>query len=117
MEENIFKTAKFGDKFVTRDGRTALYIYHYDGSDFGNELCVLGKDCGRRFLCYEDNGRFHCHECDEDIVGRRHEEVNTDELEHQATFYKECHLINGKMSDAIYDAFKAGYQKALNNFQ
>lgn len=24
--ENIFEHAKFGDKFVTRDGRTALYI-------------------------------------------------------------------------------------------
>lgn len=55
--DNIFKNAKFGDKFVTRDGRIALFNRHKEGSIAS--LFLEGK--GRLYnyhydgLSYDDN--------------------------------------------------------------
>jgi len=40
MEKNIFKNAKFGDKFVTRDGTILLYI----GTDVDESHTAINED-------------------------------------------------------------------------
>lgn len=64
-KKDIFENAKFGDKFITRDGRMAIYIQSIDG---GHRLLSQQFPSGYTVLT---NGRFFGDSKREyDIVGR-----------------------------------------------
>ena len=59
MSNNIFKDAKFGDKFITRDGRVALFIVKLNLRYFGKiktcYRCII-EDEYDTFYDYDKNG-------------------------------------------------------------
>lgn len=122
MAENIFKNAKFGDKFRTRDGRMAIY------------LCNNIFDCGKVYVVYEGythstrlmkDGHYWATtgvETNDDVVGKWQEPINDKKLDELAEEYDEVRqpnywwTDNGKEcvcnSSEVKEAFKSGYSKA-----
>lgn len=109
---NIFEKAKFGDKFRTRDGRTAVYIKEYYSSLWGRNMHELLIE-NEGFEDYESDGRADVHdgELPIDIIGKWQEPINEEELDRLAMEY-----IKGKQVPAIrvsaYNAYRVGYRKA-----
>lgn len=52
--ENIFEGVKFGDKFLTKSGRVALYI----GKDRYSHNTLIVDDASWSFYAYLDDGTF-----------------------------------------------------------
>lgn len=68
--ENIFKDAKYGDKFKTRDCRVATFIRVHD--DYFNIILI-----GREYLLFSNKGIFLFDDIDDnkehdfDIIGKQ----------------------------------------------
>lgn len=113
--ENIFKDAKFGDKFRTKDGRMALFIQTLNHGEIRNELCVENKDEGRSYYLYKDDGTFYHRHCDNDIVSCWQEPINEEELDKLATEYVK-NIYKDYYCDFLEqegEAYKAGYLKRM----
>lgn len=67
--ENILKSAKFGDRFRTRDGRIAIYVKNYKHGEYLHE-CLVDSEEGAYNVLYNKCGRIYEHESDDDIVGK-----------------------------------------------
>lgn len=111
--KNIFEGAKFGDKFLTRDGRIALYLHECTR--------IFGKDCGHHLVIFTDadayasNGKLWCdkdlkEESEYDIVSRYQEPIDEEKLDEVATDYTN-NVGQGNWQEL--EAYKAGFRKAM----
>ena len=67
MEKNVFKGAKFGDKFMCRNGKMAVYLKDLGGKEYHHLLYL--KDEGD--TTFADNGSYYYDKEDAlDIIGR-----------------------------------------------
>lgn len=119
----IFEGAKFGDKFVTRDGRMAVLIYIpiCPNTEY---YTITTEDCS--FLHYYNNEglivferRDFTKEDKDDIVGYWKEPIDEETLEDLSTNWNENYALHPHLFDDepytyqdVIDAFKYGYRKA-----
>ena len=112
--ENLFASAKFGDKYCTRDGRMAIYIkpnYYLEKPD-GSHWMILEHSLitSRYSKCGSLIGS---DKCSHDIVSRWVESINEEELDKLALEYNDGSLPN----DFDYrNGFKDGYHKAKQEY-
>lgn len=106
----IFEGAKFGDKFKTRDGRMAIFVY----SDGIANVCVVKNV--RAFWAYTDFGEcFAPSTRDMDIVGRWDESIDEEKLDRLADSELDDAFLEEGQEGQRYAAeygFKLGYRKA-----
>lgn len=80
MNKNLFASAKFGDKFKTRDGRMAIYI----GRDHVDDLfpMVLWVELENKYFKFQEDGSVSLSLPDRpiDIVSRWEEPIDEDNL-------------------------------------
>lgn len=125
MEQNIFKNAKFGDKYRTRDGRKAIFlqfdtIVDEDGKDIGNLAYVYtiqdGEYCVNMYGYDADINVVPDTNMGYDIVGEWHEEINEEELDKLAHSLEVQQLLTVPWDDCYeecVECFKSGYRKAM----
>lgn len=127
MMSNMFENAKFGDKFITRDGRKAIVINltkHLQGITMA--LTIEGdKDAFYRFYHEDGTAKKEAGDTDAvDIVSKWKEPVDEEKLEKIANESTELYgkYTYRRMSydsehadikiEGYSDGFKAGYRKA-----
>ena len=109
---NIFENAKFGDKFVTRDGRIAIYAYKHEGRHY------LIVEYYEHIFSWNDNGVSDAPVQKLDIVSEWQEPINDEELDNMATLYrnevvKSCNYNKDELCFLDIDkAYIAGYRAA-----
>lgn len=112
--KNVFENAKFGDRFITRDGHKALYITK--DSDI-HKLCIENG----YVLYYNGDGTYNCfNEFDDyDIVAELNEPIDENELDMIAEKnnpYEMIGLYETYYADKFHlifnEGFKFGYRKA-----
>ena len=130
--ENIFEGAKFGDKFVTRDGKMALYVNH----SYNLELMDIGEIEfeevfleDRQIVMVRKDGVFDYEkeiESPFDIVGKWEDDINDEKLgnimpsRHQIQDYldDEGYLDeNGYFIDTIERAVQIGFEMCYNKLK
>ena len=114
---NLFENAKFGDKFVTRDGRNALYL---SKDEYSMLFAVEGCNC----IVGCDHDGIMMYPCDSgyDIISRYVEPIDEEELDRLAqeaypSDYSSS-LYYDPETDAnieLREAFEKGYRKAKRN--
>ena len=115
--ENIFENAKFGDKFVTRDGIMAIYLGFLEGVGF---TCAIKLENEYQLCDYYYNGRWNEHnhsgENSLDIVGRWQESIDDDELDRLQDELNPNNYGGDAYESGLYfgfqDGFAIGYRKA-----
>ena len=108
MENKLFENAKFGDRFVTRDGRNALYL---SKDEYAMLFAVEGCNCV--IACYHDGTMMYPCDSDYDIISRYVEPIDEEELDEIAKEYEKNYPMDDPCySYYCYDGFKAGYRKA-----
>lgn len=100
----LFEGAKFGDRFVTRDGRNALYILK---DDYAMLFAVEGCKC--IIACYHDGTMMYPCDSAYDIISRYVEPIDEDELDRLARIYEKQYEYCEYFPEEIMEAFKAGY--------
>lgn len=117
MMSSIFENAKFGDKFITRDGRKAIVINlasHFQGITMA--LTIEGdKDAFYRFYHEDGTAKKEAGDTDAvDIVGKWEEPIDEIELEKLAEDYSTHRPYDKRWSEwlACKNAYIAGYRKA-----
>lgn len=122
---NIFENAKFGDKFVTRDGRMAIIVGVYCRV----VSAVLENDWEMvHYYSRNDNGKLNYLFPEKDIVDKWQEEINEEELDRLAkqeglhlVGFNGLNLLTQRNKDHadlhnVYELmemmYKAGYRKA-----
>jgi len=119
-EKNIFENAKFGDEFLTRDGRKAVLITYNQRNK--QDPYVLAVQCYKdelKSICqtFLPNGQKHENiETRNDIVARYKEPLDHAEL--NVVIDSKCwEYENGEVTDISYRdfglGFKEGYKYAL----
>lgn len=140
MKSNIFEGAKFGERFLTRDGQIFSYLGKIE-SLFGHNSCHQGLIENEDLMSYyNDEGKslyaeftgstinaseidftqVNCeNECSTDIVSHYHESIDEDKLDELAKDYMKKYIDSCKRLNCCYktdeDVFKDGYRKALEN--
>ena len=120
MSGNLFDGARFGDRFLTKDGYVAIYQRRIECVESGGTIWAGLKEytlhnlmTDDRVFNVDDEGK-----CVEDgirndsytIVSR----VIDDEDFIDAIAIKECPFLESEYADNYKDAFKEGFKKALN---
>lgn len=108
--ENIFKDAKFGDKFRTRDGRMAILLQTHNCA-----VIAINFDSYAVTHDYKMDGTsvFNCH--DLDIVSKWQEPINEKELKELARHFADDEMnISISERNGRYAGYQAGYRKAKN---
>lgn len=113
--KNLFENAKFGDKFLTKDGRMAvlvnwdgmmqhafLYVKERDIEFYGEEMYNLDGTTARGSTLH-------------DIVSRWNDSIDIEELDRFADEYSFYNPDPDTTYKCQIEAFKAGYRQALNN--
>lgn len=116
--KNIFENAKFGDFFLTRDGKKAVFIRHMNTDDVKASCVIEGWFEGK---LYHADGKVHYDYDEYDIVGKWKENIDEEELDKLAYEYAfaEFNELSNRTSAIMADYeecandFKAGYRKAL----
>lgn len=120
--KNIFEGAKFGDKFMTRDGRKAIVINltpHYQGITMA--LTIEGdKDAFYRFYHEDGTAKKEAGDTDAvDIVSKWKEPIDEKNLHKLALnayqFEDDPHWNSYQFERQ--EAYKAGYRKAMEENQ
>ena len=72
---DILENATFGDRFITRGGRMAVFIRSYSFGKFRNKI-IIENDCDKEAPIYEcsNDGHIGFYPHDEDIVAKYVEE-------------------------------------------
>lgn len=114
---NIFENAKFGDKFVTREGKMAIYVAkHEDRGYYSGVSTEISHTYALENRCTvhwcNDNGINLSFIEDFDIVGRWKEPIDEDCLETLVACYEKENGYYEYCSEDIEEAYKAGYRKA-----
>lgn len=114
--ENIFENAKYGDKFLTRDGLIGLFIQQ---NGLGDVVYICQpKGCIYCERIVRSNGLcLNGFEDSSDIIGKLEEPINEEELDRLA---KENYPYEDGVGEARFnshqhklrEAYKAGYRKA-----
>lgn len=124
MSENIFEDVKFGDKFVTRDGRVALFIVKLNISKTKTCYRCIIEDEDDTFYDYDKNGldvdSWYTELEDGtgiDVLGKWQEPVDDEELDKLAEEYiddgyKGSDFTVHIKKEGQKEGFKAGYKKA-----
>lgn len=76
--KNIFENAKFGDFFLTRDGKKAVFIRHMNTDDVKASCVIEGWFEGK---LYHADGKVHYDYGEYDIVGKWKENIDEEELD------------------------------------
>lgn len=105
---NIFKKARFGDKFVTRNGRLVVFLGKSQFRHDSYEVKIEGESICRTYR--SDGSYFDFGQCDGDIIGRWKEDKDLDALA-EAFCPSEQLYINADALD-VQEAYKAGFRKA-----
>lgn len=121
--EDLFKNAKFGDKFKTRDGRKAIY----NGRSIDRYWLIVEQHPWN-LIGFDSCGRHSGLEEDIDIISEWQEPIDEEELDKMATKYSDdelkefendyywstCadELVCSAREEGTYKAFIAGYRKA-----
>lgn len=118
---NMFENAKFGDKFMTRDGRKAIVINltpHYQGITMALTI-EDDEDAFYRFYHEDGTAKKEAGDTDAvDIVGKWEEPVDEEKLHKYAEEYYINHddIPPYANTDTVWkqikDAFEDGYRKA-----
>lgn len=110
--KNVFKGAKFGDKFLTRNGSKLMFVHYLDDIDAYH--CVLEN--WYETIDYDpDVKAFEIENHPTDIVSKYQESIDEEELDDLAT-YNNPHpneMRKGDNWEIWQEGFKTGYRKAL----
>ena len=114
MIGNLFDGARFGDRFLTKNGRVAIYQNRFECGSSGGTPCTLHNlMTDDKFYTVDDDGKcinggitFDSYR----IVSR----VMDDEDFIDAIAIKECPFDDSCFSGFYMTAFKNGFKKALN---
>ena len=114
MIGNLFDGARFGDRFLTKNGRVAIYQNRFECGSSGGTPCTLHNlMTDDRFYSVYDDGTSVMDGKKTDayrIVSR----VIDDEDFIDAIAIKECPFGESECADNYKAAFKDGFKKALN---
>lgn len=112
--EDIFKGAKFGDKFRTRNGRIAVLWYYHVGMGIIDQMVFITTGANKLLV---DGKGVSYHNTDDDIVGKWEEPIDEKELDKLAE-ESNPNTSHGDAYEAgqyfgFDDGFKAGYLKRM----
>ena len=114
MIGNLFDGARFGDRFLTKNGRVAIYQNRFECGSSGGTPCTLHNlMTDDKFYTVDDDGKCINNGITFDsytIVSR----VTDDEDFIDAIAIKECPFDDSCFSGFYMTAFKNGFKKALN---
>ena len=111
---DLFEGAKFGDKFVTRDGKLAIYV----GPGVKGAK-VISETYSGLYSVYYNGQYFIRREEPQDIVGRWQEPIDEDRLDEIANAEYPSDYSSSLYYDSetdinieLREAFEKGYRKA-----
>ena len=109
--ENLFEGAKFGDKFIMRNGNIVVFIMKYQ--DNTRVMCVTPNSTLISWALdgLVIDGEEHAF----DIVSRY--QPSEEEISEKADFYSRIFVDRIEMQDKVQnfiEGFETGYKKALN---
>ena len=114
--ENLFKNAKFGDKFVIRNWKDTYAIFSHFTENGTSAICLCNflKEYPS-FYSFDLDGQYN-HGCqsDRDIIGCY--QSSEEEIFEKADFYSRVFANQIEMQDKVQnfiEGFETGYKKAL----
>lgn len=110
MGKNIFKGAKFGDKFKCRNGKLAVYLKDLGGKEY-HHLLYLEDDGDTTFA---DDGRYYYDKEDAlDVIGRFEKPVDEEKIKEMAEVkFSDCSFYS--YEESYVGGFLDGYRQASN---
>ena len=108
--ENIFEGAEWGDKFLTKDGRIAIYSHFFKEKRYHKLFVQEDGVIDMPIFCAFSGQSIGDYSSEtEDIVGR-YDEADLDQIAHK---YAETTSfpINMDENEKIAAAYKAGYRR------
>lgn len=126
--KNIFKDAKFGDKFNVLNhetGVTEIMLYTGTNGEGKNaEYMLIGKEWDCAIYIHNDNlkgMKAFGHDYVFEVISKYHEPVDEnklDELADNITWdtYLQSNHTDESYRDGLFDGFKVGYRKAIETY-
>jgi len=105
--ENIFEGAKFGDKFLTRDGRLSLFIKDEDET---YSFIIEGEE---HIITVDDRGYWLFDKSSRDIISRYQEPIDEEKLDELAKQCTPKMMIDEGDGVEFQWGFIVGYRKAM----
>ena len=102
--ESIFDNARFGDKYVTRSGKEALFLRYAVNAEY-NMADLYVKDWGQVRVHWDCGVEVHGY-TDQDIVGKMEEPKGLDEAAEEYSKHLSTGEIDGRVLEKM--GFKAG---------